>query len=1425
MTMKNKHTTDTALVFYVNDKRVEITDPDPSTLLVDWLRSAEVGMTGTKKVCAQGGCGACTVMLSEWDDTTKQVTYRSVNSCLHPLAACDGTKITTIEGLGNTEDGVSPAQWAIAASNGTQCGYCTPGWVMTMHSANAARGQTPWTGLEIEELFDGNLCRCTGIRPILHGFKTEFVPGYEAPGSMTCLVDRDECPGRRTAPLNFPNEFEVPARSLAFAKDDRRWYRPTSLDALLKLRTKLIHIPEGDVRLVVGNTSSGVYNRHVEDPLVCVDVSAVSDLHGFILSDDTLSVGAATTYTAMLTILDDVIAKQPAEALGALRYLAGRTAGHIVRNAASLAGNTMMVVRHAETGQPFPSDLFTGLVAFGARVVVAASGSNTPTEHDLLDFVDLWNTNEDVRRTSVLLNYRIPIYPAVIARSFKVARRHENSHAIVNATMMAELDGQTIKKVRVAFGGLSAVAIRAAEVEEWLTSRDLVSAIEGEVFKPLAADVDAAIESFADRKALLPDDGVTDDYRRKLTQSFLFEFLVQLSDHAGVYVPEEFRSAAAVRRREETSGTQHYPPAMVDLPPVGLPYIKLAAFEQACGETVYTHDLPVSVRGSYAAIVTSQFARALASYQLPDEVRRVAAADIAEHLRQRYPTFIDYVTCVDIEKAGGKVLQGAAGDDPLLLPMDYDVEGYPAGGVQWHGQPIGIVVATDPLAAENIARYVAHELIHYDVGHAILFDDALARGHFFPDKPPYPVHIWKIIRPDSRFDWAEGDEETAEIDGHRCRVVRTSSLCNGQIHFYMEAQSAYAVRDPEHRLRIWASTQSPDSVAIAVKDTLNLDQNRVQVQVPHVGGAYGGKTTRSPFVAALAALAAWKTRRPVKLALEREIDSAMIGHRHPLHSDIAIAIADGDDPDTAGRIVGVDATYRFDGGATYDCSFIVMDCMQLRSDTAYLVANYRSEGEVCQTNTTSNTAFRAFGLIQSMIAYEDAIDCAAYAIGMPPEDVRERNLYELNDLTPYGQRLEYCYLRDVWDYAKTHTKLQQRRDAIEVFNKANRWRKRGIALMPLKYGSGYNLTSLEQGGALVEAYAGDGSVLLRHGGVELGQGLATKITQIAALELGLPLKRFQTGITDTHVVGNPVSTGASTGTMLNGGAVRDACRLLRKRLEDHCLHRLAEHGPQDCAEKGIDFWNYTDGWRHQIGDRTVWDNVVTMAHQDRVNLTAQVRTSQTGGEAPDLAGKADGLVFHPNVFEEADHFEGFTYSAACSEVEVNILTGETQILRSDIIYDVGRSLNPAVDIGQVEGGFIQGVGLVMTEEIVRQEHGPSRGNLNSPNTWEYKIPATSTLPLELHVDLFPRRNAPNITENPNDLYSAKEVGEPPLVLATTVYLAIKRAILASRVEREMTDWFSLDAPATVQAVRAAAAVSPDELRWGARAAHQNPTND
>ena len=1411
--MAEAKTPDTALVFYVNEERVEISDPDPSTLLVDWLRSAKVGMTGTKKVCAQGGCGACTVMVSQWDDVTGQVRHRSVNSCLHPLAACDGTKITTVEGLGNTEDGVSPAQWAIAANNGTQCGYCTPGWVMTMHSAAAARGDAPWTDLEIEELFDGNLCRCTGVRPILHGFKKEYVAGYESLGTMECLVDPGECPARRPARATFPAEFEGPRRAVAYAHGERRWYRPTSLESLLELRAELRDLPEGEVRLVVGNTSSGVYNRDVEDPQVLIDVSAVPELRGVTRADGELFLGAATTYTELLATLDEVIGAQASEPLAALRYLAGRTAGHIVRNAASLAGNTMMVVRHAEAGLPFPSDLFTGLVALGARVVVATPGSTTSTEHDLLDFVDVWNSDEPTHQTSVLVGYRIPLPRATRARSYKVALRHENSHAIVNATMLADLEGNTITGARIAFGGLSGTAIRAARLEKWLSGRDLEEAVRGEVFESLAADVDAAIEGFAGRRAQLPDDGFTDDYRRELTQSFLFEFLVYLCERAGVEVREDLRSAANERRRQTTSGTQHY--ERVDSEqPVGLPYIKLAAFEQACGETVYTHDLPVPVRGGDAAIVVSRFARALASYRLPDREGQVSAGDVAAHLRQRYPEFIDYVTCADIERAGGTVMQGAGGDDPLLLPMEHDVEAYPAGDVQWHGQPIGIVVAADPVVAEEIAHYVAYELIHYDVGRPVLFDDALASGHVFVDKPPFPVHVWKVVRPEGTFDWVDADSSTVVIGGQPCQVVRTSSRCNGQIHFYMEAQSAYAVRDPDHRLRVWASSQSPDSVASAIRHTLGIEQNRVQVHVPHVGGGYGGKTTRSPFTAALAALAAWTTRRPVKLALGREVDSAMVGHRHPLQSDIAIAIATGDDPQTAGRIVGVDAVYRFDGGATYDCSFTVMDCLQLRSDTAYAVANYRSEGEVCQTNTTSNTAFRAFGLIQSMIAYEDAIDCAAFAIGMSPEDVRDRNLYELNDLTPYGQRLDHCYLREVWEYAKSHTEFEQRRREVEAFNAANRWRKRGIALMPLKYGSGYNLASLEQGGALVEVYADDGSVLLRHGGVEMGQGVTTKITQIAALELDLPLERFETGITDTHVVPNPVSTGASTGTTLNGGAVRDACRLLRKRLEDHCLHRLAEHGPQDCTDKGIDFWNHPDGWRHQIGNRAVWDNVVHVANQDRVNLTAQVRTSQLGGEAPDLAGKAEGLVYHSNVSEEVDHFEGFTYSVACSEVEVNILTGETQILRSDIVYDVGRSLNPAVDIGQVEGGFIQGVGLVMTEEIVRQEHDQKRGNLNSPNTWEYKIPATSTLPLELHVDLFPQGKAPDIPRNPNDLYSAKEVGEPPLVLATTVYLAIKRAVLASRVERGIADWFALDAPATVQRVRAAAAVSPDELRWG-----------
>ena len=606
----------------------------------------------------------------------------------------------------------------------------------------------------------------------------------------------------------------------------------------------------------------------------------------------------------------------------------------------------------------------------------------------------------------------------------------------------------------------------------------------------------------------------------------------------------------------------------------------------------------------------------------------------------------------------------------------------------------------------------------------------------------------------------------------------------------METQTCVAIPGEEGQMVLWSSTQSPDGVQGGVAGVLGVPMNKVEVCVKRVGGGYGGKCNPPAFVAIAAAVAARKLNRPVRLAVKREVDTAMFGHRHPGQGTFAVAIGTGEDtPENRGKLIGLHNDVLLNGGSSYDCSFVVSDCLQLRADSAYFVPNYDTSGDVCKTNIASNTAFRTLGMIQGTVLQEEAIEKAAHQIGMLPEDVRAKNLYAEGQSTPAGQTLDDCYVERVFSYTRDQHDFDARLAAIDEFNAGNRYRKRGISLIPVKYGSGYNLPLLEQAGALVEIFGKDGTVLVRTGGVEMGQGLNTKVAQTAGYYLGIPLALIRVAALDTSIVPNPVSTGASTGSPFNAEAVCVCCEELMTRLRDYC--RIT-HQPFPVSPKRL--------WDPGAPTNANWLKIVGNAHSDRVNLSAQARVPIDGGEILD---SLTALQFKDHVKNPEQNYEftGFTYSAAIAEVEVDVLTGETIVLRADIVYDMGRSQNPAIDIGQVEGGFVQGVGYVTSEEMVYQPDGPRRGALNSTNTWTYKPPAAMSIPLQMNVDLFP------YPENDADpLLSSKEVGEPPMALAVTVFFAIKHAILAARKDQGDDSWFELDAPATVQRVAAACSV-------------------
>jgi xanthine dehydrogenase/oxidase len=1478
-------------------------------------------LTGAKKGCGQGGCGACTVLLSSWDEAADRLEQRSINSCLRPVCALDGMAVTTIEGTGQTERpapahlahqtsfsraaaplnyvspaeataaqasvqardgartagaasaststststaspgtsaaptststaspgtstadgdaqpaGMNPVAYRLAMNNGTQCGYCTTGFVMNMCGLLQNRPEP--TKREIQDVFDGNLCRCTGYRPILTGMET-FARDWTAEDEQARMKCLGEDAVAAMLPAAVPRIALPPSEHLTpqprrMHSGDKIWVRPANL---AELGAVLREFADQRVRMVSGNTSFGVYPADVHAADVLVDLQLVPELRGAAVGDDWADFGACTTYSELIDVLGAICDERQIEenaAAGAMRLMARRTAGTIVRNAATLAGNTMLVLEHIEQGEPFPSDLLTALVAVGAEVTVWwALAGGQPRRLALADLVARVAADREVLDGLVLLTYHLPLLPAeTVVFAQKVALRDVNAHSLVNATTALRLAGLEVSSAVLTFGGIAPYPWRASRTEEALQNSTLSLAQFPALADILREEVAAELARWHERMSQTPWEGITDGYRVELATSFLYKAVVNaLLTVAPETVPAEDRSAGVGTwgRWPLSGGVQSY--EIQDWKaPVSQPYIKLMAFYQATGQVHYTHETPVPPRTVNAAFVQSR--RALADYhfRLPDDSQPIDGRGLSAHLRQRWAGFAELITWEQIPDQGIN-LQGMGADQPLLA----------VDQVNYVGQAIALVVADTEQEADAIADYVSELCVGYtDVSlpgwgpewqqPIFSIERALEMGSVFPDHPKsasFNSHIWRITRPGSDLSWAADldpldrqiNRSSMIIDGVECVVVTNSTLTGGQAHFYLETQACVVEPMDGDRWRIVPSTQSPMEMHQTAAMTLGVEYHRIEVDVPQVGGGYGGKTEQTRFIVGPALVAANALQRPVRLVVQRDADTSMIGKRHAYYGQYQIAI----DPRT-GLLHGMDTRMWGDGGAFYDCSFIVSNCIQLRADNAYLIPNFQNQIDVCRTNKAPSTAFRAFGDIQGKLIIESAIEDAAFAAGLDAADVRELNLYRRGDVTPFGQALAYCYMREVWDYLKDVCGYAASKAAVEDFNRANRWRKRGIAMMPVKYGSGYNLTQLEQASVHIAVYAGDGSVVIQQGGVEMGQGLTTRVEQVASYILNVPFDLLRIDLPNTAVIPNPTSTGASTGTSYNAEAVKQACQQLRARLLEFGYRMLDENGPDWCSELQIDFWNYGKlGWATPLQNaagvtRLIWQNLVQVANQQRVSLVVSYNSPMRGGEVPVPA-----MTFKPMADQHdipgievdrnsppggvVDSFSGFTFSAACSVVEVDILTGEVKVLRSDIAYDIGWSLNPALDIGQVEGAFVQGIGYVLTEDLVFQPVGtPDEGRLNSTNTWRYKPPAITTIPLELNTHLFPRSLAASVPENPADVLSSKEVGEPPLVLATSVFLAVKAAIRASRLERGLDGLFRLDAPATVQEVRRACEV-------------------
>ncbi|MCG2621457.1 xanthine dehydrogenase molybdopterin binding subunit [Arthrobacter sp. I2-34] len=771
-------------------------------------------------------------------------------------------------------------------------------------------------------------------------------------------------------------------------------------------------------------------------------------------------------------------------------------------------------------------------------------------------------------------------------------------------------------------------------------------------------------------------------------------------------------------------------------PVVGLEVAHESATLHVTGAALYTDDLPARNRSVLHAWPV----------QAPHTHARVVSLDGTPALR--VPGVVRVLTAADVP---GLNDSGTKGDEPL----------FPAE-VMFHGQAVCWVLGETLESARLGAGAV--QVGYEPLPSLLTLTEAIEAGSFQGHQPTV----------------SRGDADAAL--GSAAHRFAGEIEFGGQEHFYLETQASLAYVDEGGQVFVQCSTQHPSETQEIVAQVLGLRSHEVTVQCLRMGGGFGGKEMQPHGFAAIAALGAVLTGRPVRLRLNRSQDITLTGKRHPFHARWEAGF------DEDGRLQALKAVLTSDGGWSLDLSEPVLARALCHVDNAYWIPNVRIDGRIARTHKTSQTAFRGFGGPQGMLVIEDLLGRCAPRLGLDPAELRRRNFYRPGQATPYGQPVRHAErLHTIWRQLFERADVEHRREQIAAFNAAHPHTRRALAATPVKFGISFNLTAFNQAGALVHVYK-DGSVLVNHGGTEMGQGLHTKMRQVAATALGVPLDVIRLAPTRTDKVPNTSATAASSGADLNGGAVKDACEQISARLAEVAARRLNIH-PDDVR--------FANGTVTGIGfhDRDIaFADLVHDAYFQRVPLWA--------------AGyyRTEGLHWD-GARMQGEPFKYFSYGAAVSEVEVDGFSGAYRLLRTDIIHDVGDSLSPLIDRGQIEGGFVQGTGWLTLEDLRWDvSAGPHRGRLATQSASTYKLPSFSEMPEEFNVHLFEQATESGV------VYGSKAVGEPPLMLAFSVREALRQAVAAfGPGGREV----QLASPATpeavfwaVQDVRANATASP-----------------
>ncbi|KAL4198306.1 hypothetical protein AMTRI_Chr03g139530 [Amborella trichopoda] len=1331
------------IILYVNGVRRVLADGLAHLTLLQYLRG--LGLTGTKLGCGEGGCGACTVMVSHYDPHLKECMHYAVNACLAPLYSVEGMHVITVEGIGNHRSGLHLVQEALANAHGSQCGFCTPGFVMSMYALLRSNKGLP-TEEQIEECLSGNLCRCTGYRPIIDAFRVFAKKDdalYSMRSSSESLGSDFICPstgkpcscGEKTVnPLEnwtgkcrnsympvahndidgssycekeliFPPELLL--RNLVplnlNGTGGMKWFRPLKLWQVLDLKMRY-----PDARLVVGNTEIGVERKFKNIMYeVLISVTKVPELNAFVVKDNGLEIGGAVTLSRLLKFLRKLVIERDAHETSACKAFIEQLkwfAGTQIKNVASIGGNIC-------TASPI-SDLNPLWMAARAQFKVIDEKENIRTLPAMEFFKGYRKV--DLKRSEILLSVFLPwTRDFEFVKEFKQAHRREDDIALVNSGMrvfLEEKDGKwVVSDASLVYGGIAPIPFSASKTAGFLQGRTWGQEM-----------LQGALETLQE-EIFLEDNapGGMVEFRKSLTLSFFFKFFLWVThsmEGKGSFfmkpLPPSHLSAVEPQKWASSTGIQNY---KVDIhgTAVGLPVPHISSKLQVSGEAEYADDTLTPPNCLYAALILSMNAHA-----------RIISID--DSGARSTPGFEGLFLAKDVP------------GDNKIGPVIHDEELFASEIVTSVGQVIGIIVADTHENAMLASRKVK---IEYEELPAVLsIRDALEVRSFHPGT--------------ERF-LQKGDVEGCFGGGICDKIIEGEVQVGGQEHFYLETQcSLIWTVDGGNEVHMISSTQAPQKHQKYVAHVLNLPMSKVVCKTKRIGGGFGGKETRSAVIAAAAAVPSYLLKRPVKLTLDRDVDMMITGQRHSFLGKYKVGCTN------EGKLLALDLEIYNNGGNSLDLSLGILERAIFHSDNVYEIPNVRIRGSVCFTNFPSNTAFRGFGGPQGMLIAENWIQRIAMELQKSPQDIRELNFQKEGSILHYGQQLENCTLRQLWEELKASCNFSDARAAVDQFNLKNRWKKRGVSMVPTKFGIAFTAKFMNQAGALVQVYT-DGTVLVTHGGVEMGQGLHTKVAQIAASAFDIPLSSVFISETSTDKVPNASPTAASASSDIYGAAVLDACEQIKSRMLPIALKHK-----HDCFAE-----------------------LANACYMERIDLSAH------------------GFYITPDInFDwstaKGRPFNYFTYGAAFAEVEIDPLTGDFHTRSADIIMDLGTSLNPAIDVGQIEGAFIQGLGWVALEELKwgDPDHKWIRsGHLQTRGPGAYKIPSLNDIPQKFKVSLL------KDARNKRAIHSSKAVGEPPFFLASSVFFAIKDAITAARKESGHHGWFPLDNPATPERIRMACA--------------------